>query len=91
LPENPGGLLIKKIRRRRLFLGAIHAHLRRIRRLGIEPGHKKRERAAPMLAKRLIVAAFAAAVVIGAPFAFPGQSDLFTDTPPGLMTRLASN
>jgi hypothetical protein len=44
-----------------------------------------------MLAKRLIVAAFAAIVVIGAPFAFPGQSDLFTDTPPGLMTRLASN
>ena len=44
-----------------------------------------------MLAKRIIVAAFAAIVVIGAPFAFPGQSDLFTDTPPGLLTKVASS
>jgi hypothetical protein len=34
-----------------------------------------------MLAKRILVAAFAAFVVIGAPFAFPGQSDLFVDHP----------
>jgi hypothetical protein len=39
-----------------------------------------------MLAKRFIVAAFAAFVVIGAPFAFPGQSDLFVDSPAGLAT-----
>jgi len=32
-----------------------------------------------MLAKRFIVMAFAAFVVIGAPFAFPGQKDLFVD------------
>jgi hypothetical protein len=57
----------------------------------IEPGHKtEKERALPMLAKRLIVAAFAVFVVVAAPFAFPGQSDLFVDTPPGLMTTLAS-
>lgn len=44
-----------------------------------------------MLAKRIIVAAFAAIVIVGAPFAFPGQTDLFTDTPPGLLTKLASS
>ncbi len=43
-----------------------------------------------MLAKRAIIAAFAAFVVIATPFAFPGQSDLFTDTPPGLLTEVAS-
>ena len=32
-----------------------------------------------MLAKRIIVLAFAAFVVIGAPFAFPGQKQLFVD------------
>jgi len=44
-----------------------------------------------MVAKRIIVAAFAAFVVIAAPFAFPGQSDLFVDTPVGLLTTVASN
>jgi hypothetical protein len=44
-----------------------------------------------MLAKRIIVAAFAAIVVIGAPFAFPGQSDLFVDTPEALLLQTASN
>ena len=44
-----------------------------------------------MLAKRAIIAAFAVFVVIAAPFAFPGQSDLFTDTPPGLLTQVAAN
>lgn len=43
-----------------------------------------------MLAKRAIIAAFAAFVVIGTPFAFPGKSDLFTDTPPGVLTTVAS-
>jgi hypothetical protein len=42
-----------------------------------------------MLAKRFIVAAFAAFVVIGAPFAFPGQSDLFVD-PPAALAAIAS-
>ena len=43
-----------------------------------------------MLAKRIIIAAFAAGVIIAAPFAFSGQSDLFTDTPAALLTELAS-
>ena len=43
-----------------------------------------------MLAKRIIVAAFAAFVVIAAPFAFSGQSDLFVDTPAALLTTVAS-
>ena len=44
-----------------------------------------------MLAKRAIIAVFAAFVVVAVPFAFPGQSDLFVDTPPGLLTTLALN
>jgi hypothetical protein len=52
---------------------------------------KRRIRALPMVAKRIIVAAFAAFVVIAVPFAFPGQSDLFVDTPAGLLTTVASN
>jgi hypothetical protein len=43
-----------------------------------------------MLAKRIIVAAFAAIVIIGVPFAFPGNSDLFVDTPAALLTASAS-
>jgi hypothetical protein len=43
-----------------------------------------------MLAKRIIVAAFAALVIIGVPFAFPGNSDLFADTPVALLTASAS-
>lgn len=43
-----------------------------------------------MLAKRIIIAAFAAAVVVAAPFAFSGQSDLFVDTPAALLTTFAS-
>jgi hypothetical protein len=78
---------IKKFVVGRLYLGQFHAHLTPIRRLGNRAWPKeKRERAPPMLAKRFIVAAFAALVVIGAPFAFPGQSDLFVDPPPGLAT-----
>jgi len=52
---------------------------------------KRKERALPMLAKRIIVAAFAAIVIVGAPFAFPGNSDLFVDTPAALLTDMASN
>ena len=45
-----------------------------------------------MLAKRAIIAAFAVFVVVAAPFAFPGNSGLFVDTPPGLLTTtIASN
>jgi hypothetical protein len=44
-----------------------------------------------MLAKRIIVAAFAAIVIIGAPYAFPGNSDLFVDTPAALLAEVASN
>jgi hypothetical protein len=43
-----------------------------------------------MLAKRILVAAFAVAVIV-APFAFPGKSDLFVDTPAALLTEVASN
>ena len=43
-----------------------------------------------MLAKRIIVAAFAVAVIVGAPFAFPGQSELFVDTPAALLAEVAS-
>lgn len=43
-----------------------------------------------MLAKRIIVAAFAAIVIVGAPFAFP-SSDLFVDTPAALLTTVAAN
>ncbi len=44
-----------------------------------------------MLAKRIILAAFAAIVVVGIPLAFPGQGHLFVDTPPGLLTTIAAN
>lgn len=44
-----------------------------------------------MLAKRIIVAAFAVAVFVSAPFAFPGQSDLFVDTPAALLVDMAGN
>jgi hypothetical protein len=81
-PETLGILLFKKNAAGRLYLVAFHAHLTPIRRPGNKAWPKeKRERAPPMLAKRIIVAAFAAIVVISAPFAFPGQSDLFVDTP----------
>ena len=40
---------------------------------------KKRERAPPMLAKRLIVAAFAVLAVGLVPLALPGERDLFVD------------
>ncbi|MDP3737040.1 MAG: hypothetical protein Q8R02_06605 [Hyphomonadaceae bacterium] len=43
-----------------------------------------------MLAKRIIVAAFAVFVVVATPFAFPGNSDLFVDTPAALLTTIAS-
>ena len=43
-----------------------------------------------MLAKRIIVAAFAAIVIVGVPFAFPGESDLFVDTPAALLTANAA-
>ena len=43
-----------------------------------------------MLAKRFIVVAFAALVVLGFPMAFSGKPDLFRDTPEGLLTSVAS-
>ena len=59
----------------------------------IKPGQKeKRERAAPMLAKRIIVAAFAAIAVLGLyPLAFPTGQDLFRDTPPALLASAAAH
>ena len=54
------------------------------------PRKKEKNEPSPMLAKRIIVAAFAAFVVIAAPFAFSGQSDLFVDTPAALLTAVAS-
>jgi hypothetical protein len=76
----------------RLVSDAINEHLKRIRRPGNRAWPIKKKRTSlPMLAKRILVAAFAVAVVIGAPFAFPGQSDLFVDTPPGYLTTIASN
>ena len=44
-----------------------------------------------MLAKRIIVAAFAVAVLAVAPFAFTESNSLFVDTPAGLLTAVASN
>jgi hypothetical protein len=44
-----------------------------------------------MLAKRIIVAAFAVALFVGAPFAFTESNSLFVDTPPGILTAVASN
>ena len=43
-----------------------------------------------MLAKRLIVAAFAAIAALFIPLAFSGPQDLFTDTPSALLTSAAS-
>jgi hypothetical protein len=92
LPENTGFSVVKKLWLGRLVSDAINEHLKRIRRPGNRAWPiKRKERASPMLAKRIIVAAFAVAVVIGAPFAFPGQSDLFVDTPAALLTEMASN
>jgi hypothetical protein len=54
-----------------------------IRRPGKNPGQEqKRERALPMLAKRFIVAAFAALAIAMTPLAFPGDRDLFVDVAP---------
>jgi hypothetical protein len=44
-----------------------------------------------MLAKRFIVAAFAVAVIVGAPFAFTESNSLFVDTPASYFTNVASN
>jgi hypothetical protein len=92
LPENTGLSSVKKLWPGRLVSDAMNEHLKRIRRPGnkVRPIKKKRT-SLPMLAKRIIVAAFAVAVVIGAPFAFPGQSDLFVDTPAALLAEVASN
>ena len=43
-----------------------------------------------MLAKRIIVTAFAVALIVGAPFAFTEPNSLFVDTPPGLLAVVAS-
>jgi hypothetical protein len=43
-----------------------------------------------MLAKRIIVAAFAVALIVGAPFAFTESNSLFVDTPAALLTDVAS-
>ena len=45
---------------------------------------------APMLAKRIIVAAFAALAVGLAPLAFPSSSNLFVDMQP-MSTAVAAN
>lgn len=45
-------------------------------------GTEKRERAPPMLAKRIIVAAFAALAVGLLPLALPGERELFVDIEP---------
>jgi hypothetical protein len=45
-----------------------------------------------MLAKRIIVAAFAAIAVLGLyPLAFPTGQDLFRDTPPALLASAAAS
>jgi hypothetical protein len=77
----------------RLVSGAGHGHLTRIRRLGNKARPKeKRERATPMLAKRIIVAAFAAIAVLGLyPLAFPSGQDLFRDTPSSLLASVAAH
>jgi hypothetical protein len=77
----------------RLVSDPIHAHLKPIRRPGNRAWPKKeKNEPLPMLAKRIIVAAFAVFVIVAAPFAFPGQSDLFVDTPAALLTaEVASN
>jgi hypothetical protein len=57
----------------------------------IKPGQKKRERATPMLARRIIVAAFAAIAILGIfPLAFPSDQDLFRDTPAAFLTSAAA-
>jgi hypothetical protein len=44
-----------------------------------------------MLARRIIVAAFAAVALLGLyPLAFPSGQDLFRDTPAALLTSAAS-
>jgi len=55
------------------------------------PGHEqKKENGPPMLAKRVIVAAFAALAVGLASLAFPSSSDLFVDVQP-MPTAFAAN
>jgi hypothetical protein len=45
-----------------------------------------------MLAKRIIVAAFAAVALLGLyPLAFPAGQGLFSDTPPALLTSAAAH
>jgi hypothetical protein len=76
----------------RLFCGAFPLHLKGHQKTGQSSLARKEKRTSlPMLAKRFIVAAFAAFVVFAAPFVFAGQSDLFVDTPPALMTTVAAN
>jgi hypothetical protein len=92
LPENTGISVVKKLWLWRLVSGAINEHLKPIRRPGNQAWPiKRKERATPMLAKRIIVAAFAVALLVGAPFAFTESNSLFVDTPPGYLTTVASN
>jgi hypothetical protein len=52
--------------------------------------NRKRERAVPMLAKRLIVAALAALAIGLTPLALQGERDLFADVHP-MPTIVAAN
>lgn len=52
--------------------------------------NRKKRTGSPMLAKRIIVAAFAVLAVGLAPLAFSGNSDLFVDMQP-VPTEIAAN
>jgi hypothetical protein len=76
-------LQVKKVLRLCLLWAPIRIHLAVMRRPGTtpRPGTEKRT-GSPMLAKRFIVAAFAALAVGMSSLAFSGPNDLFTDLPP---------
>lgn len=50
--------------------------------------NNRKERASPMLAKRLTLAALAAIVLLSLPQAFNQKSDLLIDSPPALTATL---
>ncbi len=76
--------LVKKVLLGRLYQDAIRGHLMRIRRPGKNLGHgtEKKRTGSPMLAKRIIVAAFAALAIGLLPLALPGERELFVDVNP---------
>ena len=74
---------VKKVLPGRLYQAAIRGHLMRIRRPGKNLGHgTEKETGSPLLAKRIIVAAFAALAIGLLPLALPGERDLFVDFTP---------